>query len=87
MHKDPNLAVPTLLGNDATVNMGGSLAFPLLFLSDQSYSCCCGKSRFSTATMSWVQIQAKRACMVKACIFIAVLIYTILKARCNGGTL
>ena len=60
MHKDPNLAAPTLLGNDATVNTGGSLAFPLLFLSDQSYSCCCGKSRFSTATMSQVQIQAKK---------------------------
>ena len=60
MHKDPNLAALTLLGNDETVNMGGSLAFPLLFLSDWSYSCCHGKSRFSTATMSQVQIQAKK---------------------------
>ena len=56
MHEDPNLAAPTLLGNDATVNMGGSLAFPLLFLSDWSYSCCHRKSRFSAATMSQVQI-------------------------------
>ena len=60
MHEDPNLAAPTLLGNDATVNTGGSLAFPLLFLSDQSYSCCHRKSRFTTATMSQVQIQAKK---------------------------
>ena len=59
MHEDPDLAAPTLLGNDATVNTGGSLAYPLLFLSDQSYSCCHRKSRFSTATMSWVQRQAK----------------------------
>ena len=28
MHKDPDLATSTLLGNDATVNMGG----PWLFL-------------------------------------------------------
>ena len=55
MHEDPNLAAPTLLGNDATVNTGGSLAFPLLFLSDWCYSFCCGKSRFSTATMSHIQ--------------------------------
>ena len=50
------LAVPTLLGNDATVNTGGSLAFPFLLLSDQSYSFCCGRSKFSAATMSHIQI-------------------------------
>ena len=33
MHEDPDLAAPTLLGNDATVGPGGSLAYPLLFLS------------------------------------------------------
>ena len=50
------LAAPTLLGNDATVNMGGSLAFPFLLLSDQSYSFCCERSKFSTATMSHIQV-------------------------------
>ena len=50
------LAAPTLLGNDATMNMGGSLAFPFLFLSDQSYSFCHRKSKFSAATMSHIQI-------------------------------
>ena len=53
MHEDTDLAAPTLLGNDAAVNTGRSLAFPLLFLSDWSYSFCHGKSRFSAATMSW----------------------------------
>ena len=53
------LAAPTLLGNDAAVNTDGYLAFPLLFLSVWSYSCCHGTSTFSAATMSQVQIQAK----------------------------
>ena len=50
------LAAPTLLGNDATVNTGRSLAFPFLLLSDQSYFFCCRRSKFSTATMSCIQI-------------------------------
>ena len=50
------LAAPTLLGNDATVNMGRSLAFPFLLLSDRSYSFCRGRSKFSSATMSRIQI-------------------------------
>ena len=71
MHEDPNLAVPTLLGNDATVNMSGSLAFPLLFLSDRSYSCCCGKSWFSAACLRY-KYKLRSVCG-EAGIFIAVL--------------
>ena len=52
MHKDPDLAAPTLLGNDSAMNTGEYLAFPHLFLSDWSYSCCCGNSWFSAATVS-----------------------------------
>ena len=60
MHEDPDLAAPTLLGNDATVNMGETLALPLLFLSDQSYSCCCmGRAGSVLPPCLRVQIQAK----------------------------
>ena len=75
------LAAPTLLGNDATVNMGGSLAFPFLLLSDQSYSFCCGRSKFSAATMSHIQISNTLCgycwCVVKP--FIAVLVTTVVQ--------
>ena len=51
------IAAPTLLGNDATVNTGRSLAFLFLLLSDWSYSFFChGRSKFSAATMSHIQI-------------------------------
>ena len=59
MHKDPDLAAPTLLGNDATVNMDGSLAFPLLFLSDWSYSFCMGRAGSPLPPCLGIQIQAK----------------------------
>ena len=83
------LAAPTLLGNDATVNMGGSLAFPLLFLSDQSYSFCHRKSRFTTATMSCIQTSNTCVCYCWCVVkpFIAVLLCTRVSARHNGGTL
>ena len=61
------LAVPTLLGNDATVNMGRSLAFPFLLLSDQSYSFCHRRSKFSAATMSRIQISNTLLWLLLAC--------------------
>ena len=33
MHEDPNLAAPTLLGNDATVNTGQILGFSFFSFS------------------------------------------------------
>ena len=84
------LAAPTLLDNDATVNTGGSLAFPFLLLSDQSYSFCCRRSKFSTATMSHIQITNALVgyCWRVVKPFIAVLmLYKRVKARHNGGAL
>ena len=73
MHKDPNLAAPTLLGNDATVSMGGLLAFPLLFLSDWSYSCCHGRA--GSALPPYLRYKYKLSGMYGlASIFIAVLV-------------
>ena len=86
MHEDPNLAAPTLLGNDATVNMGGSLAFPLLFLSNWSYFCCHGKSRFSTATMSHTNKYSVVCGVVKA-LYCCAGYKLQVKARCYGGAL
>ena len=75
------LAAPSLLGDDATVNMGGSLAFPFLLLSDQSYSICHRRSKFSAATMSHIQISNAFCCycwhVVKS--FIAVLVTTVVQ--------
>ena len=52
------LAAPTLLGNDATVNTGRSLAF-LFSFSDRSYSFFCrGRSKFTAATMCHIQISS-----------------------------
>ena len=65
MHEDPDLAAPTLLGNDSAVNTNGYPAFPLLFLSDQSCSSCHGKSRFSAATMSQCTNKKLLACVAK----------------------
>ena len=49
------LAAPTLLGNDATLNTGKWLSFsPSLWLVLVFY--CCGRSKFSAATMSRIQI-------------------------------
>ena len=49
------LAAPTLLGNDATVNMGRWLSFsPSLWLVLVFY--CCRRSKFSTSTISCIQI-------------------------------
>ena len=74
-------------GNDATVNMGGSLAFPFLLLSDQSYSFCHRRSKFSAATMSHIQISNTLVgycwCVVKP--FIAVLM--LYKRECVLGAM
>ena len=51
------LAAPTLLGNDATVNMGRSLAFLFSFsLTGLIPSFAAGGDKFSAATMSHIQI-------------------------------
>ena len=68
--------------------MGGSLAFPFLLLSDWSYSFCHGRSKFSAATMSRIQISNTLVgyCWHVVKPFIAVLmLYK--TARHNGGTL
>ena len=59
------LAAPTLLGNDATVNTGRWLSFsPSLWPVLVFY--CHGRSKFSTATMSHIQI-SNTCCICLAC--------------------
>ena len=69
------LAAPTLLGNDATVNIGRSLAFLFSFSLTSLFFYCHGRSKFSAATMSCIQISNTLVgycwCVVKP--FIAVL--------------
>ena len=87
------LAAPTLLGNDATVNMGGSLAFPFLLLSDRSYSFCHGRSKFSAGTMSRIQISNTLVVIADVgkafycCAGWLQEVQVVVKARCNGGHL
>ena len=86
------LAAPTLLGNDATVNMGRSLAFPFLPVSDWSYSFCHGRSKFSAATMSHIQISNTLLLLLACgkafyCCARAVHGSSAVSARCYGGTL
>ena len=60
------LAAPTLLGNDATVNTGRWLSFsPSLWPVLVFY--CHGRSKFSTATMSRIQIKLYSCGICLAC--------------------